>query len=115
MPRFPKLSTIVRSAVLAIALGGATIGATAPVMAAPPHIDLHFGFGGGGISIGGGRYCMSDRQVRFLLRDQGYSNVYFLDRHGRVVVLHAERHHRDYRITVDTCRGRIISIDRTHH
>jgi hypothetical protein len=114
MPRFPKLSTIVRSAAIAIALGGATLGATAPVQAAP-HIDFHFGFGGGGVSIGGGHYCLSDRQVRFMLRDQGYSDVRFIDRHGRVVAVRAERHHRDYRIVVDTCRARIISVDRLHH
>jgi len=114
MSRFPKLPTILRSAAIAIALGGATIGATAPVQAAP-HIDFHFGFGGGGVSIGGGHYCLSDRQVRFMLRQQGYDNVYVIDHRGRIVVVHAERHHRDYRISVDTCRGRIISIQRTHH
>jgi hypothetical protein len=54
MSRFPKLTTVIRSTVVALTLGGATI-AAAPVQAAPPSIDFHFGFGGGGITIGGGR------------------------------------------------------------
>ena len=79
MSRFPKLTTVIRSTVVALAIGGAAITA-APVQAAPPIIDFHFGFGGGGISIGGGRYCLSDRQVRFLLRTQGYDHIRFFDR-----------------------------------
>jgi hypothetical protein len=114
MSRFTKLPTILRSAAIALALGGATLGAaTVPVQAAPS-IDLHFGFGGGGISIGGGKYCLSDRQVRFLLRNYGYSNIHFFDRKGRIVGVRAERHNRDYLVWVDTCRARIVSVQRLH-
>jgi hypothetical protein len=114
MSRF-NLPTLLRSAAIALALGGATLGAvTVPAQAASATIDLHFGFGGGGISIGGGKYCLSDRQVRFLLRNYGYSNIHFFDRKGRVVGVRAERHHRDYLVWVDTCRARIVSVQRLH-
>jgi hypothetical protein len=116
MSRFTKLPILIRSAVVALALGGATLGAaTMPVQAASPSIDLHFGFGGGGISIGGGRYCLGDRQVRKLLQWQGYSDIRFFDRRGRVVGVRAEKHHRDYRVWVDSCRARIVSVERIRH
>lgn len=115
MSRFPKLTTVVRSAAVALSLGGAAL-AAAPALAAPPppHIDLHFGFGGGGISIGSGRYCLSDRQVRVFLRFQGYRAIRFFDRRGRIVGVRAERHGRDYRVWVDTCRARIVDVERIH-
>jgi len=114
MSRFTKLPTIIRSAAIALALGGATLGAvTVPAQAAT--IDLHFGFGGGGISIGGGKYCLSDRQVRVFLRYQGYDHIRFFDRKGRIVGVLAERHNRDYRVWVDTCRARIVSVERIRH
>jgi hypothetical protein len=111
MSRFPKLTTVIRSTVVALTLGGATI-AAAPVQAAPPSIDFHFGFGGGGISIGGERFCLADRQVRFFLRTQGYDHIRFFDRRGRIVGVRAERHNRDYRVWVDTCRARIVDVQR---
>jgi hypothetical protein len=114
MSRFTKLPTIIRSAAIALALGGATLGAvTVPAQAAT--IDLHFGFGGGGISIGSGKYCLSDRQVRVFLRYQGYDHIRFFDRKGRIVGVRAERHNRDYRVWVDTCRARIVSVERVRH
>ena len=114
MSRYTKLPTLIRSAAIALALGGATLGAaTVPAQAAT--IDLHFGFGGGGISIGGGKYCLSDRQVRKLLQWQGYHDIRFFDRKGRVVGVRAERHNRDYRVWVDTCRARIVSVERIRH
>ena len=115
MSRFTNLSTLVKSAAVALVLGGATLGAAVPAQAAPPSIDLHFGFGGGGLSIGGGRYCLSDRQVRRFLQWQGYDHIRFIDRRGRVVSVLAERHRRDYRVSVDTCRARIVGVQRLRH
>jgi hypothetical protein len=114
MSRFSKLPTLVKSAAVALVLGGATLGAAVPAQAAQPqaHFDLHFGFGGGGISIGHGKYCLSDRQVRTFLRWQGYSDIRFTDRRGRVVSVRAEKYRRDDRVTVDTCRARIIGVQR---
>jgi len=114
MSRFTKLSTLARSAVVALAIGGATVGMASPVQAATPSINLHFAFGGGGISIGGGRYCMSDRQVRFMLRNYGYDHIRFVDRRGRVVAVRAERHRNLYLVSVDTCRARIVGVQRLH-
>jgi hypothetical protein len=111
MSRFPKLTNVIRSTVVALALGGAAITAV-PAQAAPPSIDFHFGFGGGGISIGGGRFCLSDRQVRFFLQRQGFTNVRFFDRRGRVVGVRAQRSGRSFLVWVDTCRARIVSIQR---
>jgi len=112
MSRFTNLSTLVKSAAVALALGGATLGAAVPAQAAPPSIDFHFGFGGGGISIGGGKYCLGDRQVRRLLQQRGYDHIRFTDRRGRVVTVRAERGWRDYRVAVDTCRARIVEVVR---
>ena len=90
MSRFPKLTTVIRSAAVAIALGGTTLVA-APAMAAPaPTIDFHFGFGGGGIfwgldSRGHRQYCLSDRQVRRFLQARGYDHIRYTDRKGRIV------------------------------
>lgn len=113
MSRFPKLTNLIRSTVVALAVGGAAITAV-PAQAASPSIDFHFGFGGGGISIGGGHYCLSDRQVRFFLRAKGYDHIRFFDRRGRVVGVRAERHNRDYLVWVDTCRARIVAVKRVH-
>ena len=55
---------------------------------------------------------MSDREVRRNLQRQGYRDIRFLDRRGRIVHVHAEMGRRDYRIAYDTCRGRIIDRDR---
>ena len=118
MSRFPKLATVIRSAAVAIALGGATF-AAAPAMAAPvPQIDFHFGFGGGGIfwgfENGHRKYCLSDRQVRRLLQFRGYDHIRYTDRRGRIVTVRAERGRWEYRVTVDSCRARIIGIKRLH-
>jgi len=112
MSRFEKLTSIARSAVVALAIGGAAIAVAPPAQAASATIDLHFGYGGGGIHIGGGKYCLSDRQVRYLLRAYGYRDIRFTDRQGRVVEVKAERYHHRYRIAVDTCRARIVDIHR---
>ena len=107
------IKTATRAAILAIALGGAAVTAM-PVQAQPSvEFGFHFGNGGGGWHIGRpDRYCMTDRQVRRLVRAHGYDDIRFTDRRGRIVQVRAERGRRDYRITVDSCRGRIIDIDR---
>jgi hypothetical protein len=96
-----------RAVVLAIALGGATL--TAMPAQAQPSFSFEFNIGGDRFHQ---RYCLTDRQVRRLLRAHGYREIRFIDRSGRIVEVRAERGRRDYRITVDTCRGRIIDIDR---
>lgn len=112
MSRFPKLTPMLRAAAVALSLAGTTLAAAPAMAASPPHIDFHFGFGGGGIYWGGGKYCLSDHQVRRYLQRLGYSHIRYTDRRGRYVTVRAERGHREYRITVDSCRARIVGIRR---
>lgn len=114
------LTKILRAAAVALTLGGTAMVAM-PVQAQPrPDVDFNFRFGGPGFSIGIGnerpgrpdRSCMSDREVRRDLRSDGYDDVRFIDRRGRIVQVLAEQGRRDYRITYDTCRGRIIDRER---
>ena len=107
---------ILRAAAIGIALAGTAV--TAMPAQAQPSVEFgfHFGNGGGGWHIGRpgrpDRHCMSDREVRRMVRARGYDDIRFTDRRGRIVQVRAERGRRDYRITVDTCRGRIVDIDR---
>lgn len=105
------LKTTLRAAVLGLALTGAAV--TAMPAQAQPTVEFGFSFGGGGFHVGRpDRRCLSDRDVRQLVRAQGYRDIRFADRRGRIVIVRAERGPRDYRITVDACRGRIIDVDR---
>lgn len=97
----------VRAAVIGIALAGATI--TAMPAQAQPSFSFEFNIGGDRIKQ---RHCLTDRQVRRFLRWQGFEEIRFTDRDGRYVTVRAERGRRDYRVTVDTCRARIVDIDR---
>jgi hypothetical protein len=55
---------------------------------------------------------MSIRQVRRDLRDRGYRDIEFVDRRGRIVQAEAERRGREFLITYDRCRGRIVDRHR---
>jgi len=107
-----------RAALVGIALAGTAVTAM-PAQAQPTvEFGFHVGPGGGGWHVGRpgrpgpDRFCMSDREVRRLVQRNGYRDIRFTDRRGRVVTVRAERGRADYRITVDTCRGRIIDVDR---
>ena len=108
------IKTATRAAILAIALGGAAL--TAMPVQAQPSVEFNFSIGGGRGHWDGpgrpGRFCMSDREVRRLVQRNGFRDIRFTDRRGRIVQVRAERGRRDYRITVDSCRGRIVDIDR---
>jgi hypothetical protein len=117
------LKNTMKAAAMALALAGAVVTAT-------PASAQSFGFSVGndnfrfGIHAGdrwdghrwrpGPRHdiCMSDRQVRRDLRRDGYDEIRFFDRRGRIVQVRAELGRRDYRIAYDTCRGRIVDRDR---
>lgn len=103
-----------RAAVIGLALAGTAV--TAMPAQAQPSVAFGFQFGSDGPRWHGGgrpdRYCLSDRDVRQLVRASGYRDIRFADRRGRIVVVRAERGPRDYRITVDACRGRIIAVER---
>ena len=74
-----------RAALVGIALAGTAV--TAMPAQAQPNVQFHFGIGGGpGWHAGRpGRHCMSDRDVRQLVRANGYRDIRFLDRRGRIV------------------------------
>ena len=107
-----------RAALVGIALAGTAV--TAMPAQAQPHVEFGFQFGGpGGPGFWHGgrpgrpdRFCLSDREVRRLVQANGFRDIRFTDRRGRIVQVRAERGRRDYRITVDTCRARIVDIDR---
>jgi hypothetical protein len=114
------LSKFTKAAVIALALGGSAMTAM-PAQAQPsPNVDFNFRFGGPGFGFSFGtprpgrpnQYCMSDRQVRADLRRDGYREIRFFDRRGRIVQVRAELGRRDYRIAYDTCTGRIVDRDR---
>lgn len=100
----------VRAAVIGLALAGATITAL-PTQAQAQSGGFSFEF-----NIGGDRFrhrdCLNDRQVRRLVRSAGFNDIRFTDRRGRIVTVRAERGRRDFRVSVDTCRARIVDIDR---
>jgi hypothetical protein len=115
-----KIPKALRAAALVFTLAGSSLVA-APVMVATPvqaqSGSLSFSFGGEGFRFRFGdrfgsrfdrRHCMSDRAVRRDLRDRGYREIRFVDRHGRVVVVTAERRGNDFLIVYDSCRGRIL-------
>jgi hypothetical protein len=111
------LGKFIRVSAVVAALGGAL--AVVPVQAQPtPGVDFNFRFGGPGFSIGigddrrPGRMCMSESQVRRDLRRSGYDDIRFTDRRGPIMNLRAEFRGRDYRISYDSCRGRIVDRDR---
>lgn len=109
------IATKGRAALMALVIGGTAFTAV-PVQA------QEFGFG---FSFGnGGSYydyyddyrprCMSDRQIRWDLRDRGYRNIQIYGG-GRYVELRARKGGYAYRITYDACRGRIVSRSRIRH
>jgi hypothetical protein len=114
------LAKIGRAAALALVLAGssfAAMPAQASHMSGHPGVSIEFGFGFGDRFEFGDhdrRRCdlMSLRQVRRDLRSRGYHDIQFVDRRGRIVQAEAERRNRDFLITYDRCRGRIVDRDR---
>jgi hypothetical protein len=105
-----SLPKILRAAVVSVALAGAVFTA---MPAQAQSVEFRFGGPGFNVQFGDGRlHCLSNREVRRDLRQDGYREIRFFDRRGRIVQLTAERRNRDYEIAYDTCRGRIVDRDR---
>jgi hypothetical protein len=109
-----------RAAAVAVALAGTAV-TSMPAQAATVDLDFRFRVPGVTFSFGDGLrnrrgFCMSAREVRRDLRQDGYREIRFTDRRGRIVHLTAELQRpgrdRDYFIAYDTCRGRIVDRDR---
>jgi hypothetical protein len=108
-----SIKTFMCAAVIGLALAGSAVVAM-PAQAAP---SFSFGFhvGGGhhgGYRPGPSRHCLTNPEVRRLLNRHGYDRIRFIDRRGRIVAVRAERGRGDFRVTVDSCRGRIVDVDR---
>lgn len=107
------LNKLSKALVVALTLGATALPAM-PVQA--QGVDLNFRFNGPGFSLGFGDFdrhrCESDRQVRRSLRSDGYYDIRFVDRRGRVVQVIASQGRRNYIIAYDTCRSRIIDRER---
>lgn len=111
-----NFSKTFRAIAVALAVGSTALVAM-PVQAQSPSVEFSFGGPGFGFSFDTDRRnrvrsCMSDQEVRRDLRRDGYDEIRFFDRRGRIVQVYAELGWRDYRIAYDTCRGRIIDRDR---
>lgn len=106
--------TLIRSTVIGLTLVGASLSAAPAQAASQFSFGFHIGNGGyhNGPIVEHDRRCLTDRQVRRLLQRNGYDEIRFTDRRGRIVQVRAERGRHDYRVTVDACRGRIIDVDR---
>jgi hypothetical protein len=107
-----------RAAAVAVALAGSTFVAVPAVQAQDADFSVRFGTPGFSFRFGDDDFdrCMTNRQVRRDLRADGYREIQFLDRRGRIVHLVAELQRpgrdREYQIAYDACRGRIVDRDR---
>lgn len=117
------LKTTGRAAVVALALGGVALSAM-PAQAAP-QVGIQLGLGGFnggsfGLYFGDGNgpsdnfdYCMTDRQVRRALANQGWNNVKIGDDYddSRVIVV-AQYHGTWYKLRVNRCTGKVDKVQR---
>lgn len=117
-----KFKAISRGAVVALALGAASVVAMpAPVMAQSFEFNFPIAGGDGSFSFGVGRdgvrvrrACMNDREIRSALRDEGWRNINFRGERGNRVRVIAEwrRNDRLYSMWVNRCNGRVTDIER---
>ena len=116
MTALSTLQKTSRAALVAIALAGTTAVSMMPVQAASrPSIEFNFSIDTHGREFRRGhqdRFCLSDRQVRRLLRDHGYRAIRFFDRRGKVVQVTAVKGKWLYAVAVNSCNGRIVDRDR---
>lgn len=111
-----------RAAVIALALGAASIVAVpAPVMAQSFSFEFPIAGGDGSFSFGIGRdgvrirrACLTDREIRRALRDEGWENITFRgERRNRVrVIAEWDRNNRLYSMWVHRCTGEVTDIER---
>jgi hypothetical protein len=109
-----------RAAVIALALGStAMVAAPAPAMAQ----SFSFQFGNDNFSFGIGsnndgvrfrRLCLTDRQIRRGLRDEGWEDIRFIDRDGNWVrvVARWDENDRYYTMRINRCTGKVRDIER---
>lgn len=103
-----KVTTLIRAAVLGLALGASVV----PVQA--QSMQFQFGFGTDGFGFRRPLICieLTDRQIRNAVRDQGYSNIYLNVRNDRRIQVRATRGNWVYLLRVSTCTGAILNRER---
>lgn len=103
-----KATSLIRAAVLGLALGAATM----PVQA--QSFQFQFGFGSDGFGFRRPLICieLTDRQLRDAVRAQGYTNISLNVRNDRRIQVRATRGEWVYLLRVSTCTGAILNRDR---
>lgn len=117
------LKTGLRAGVVAIALAGSTLAATAPAMAQSNFgFSLNFGDFGkqsqrGGITLQFGdedffKVCLTDSQIRSALRNKGYRDVRIVRevRNSNKVYAVGRKSGDWYQVRVDRCTGKVDRI-----
>ena len=117
MSLLTTLKTGGRAALIALSLGAATLVAAPAQAAGPtPSFGFSFNFGNGGgpgmyFNYGGNpKYaCLSDKQIFWQLKNQGYSKVKIVKSKGYNVIVVARYHNKWYQLAVNRCNGKIKS------
>ena len=106
-----------RTTIAASVVGLASLAFTAPSNAAKMSVTIGSPAGYGAVEFvdhrGGWHDRLSPRDVRRILRDEGFRRIQFLDRGGRIYTASAEDWRgREVIVRVSSRSGAIISVDR---
>ena len=118
-----SLKTFGRAALVAAALS-ATALAAMPAQAAPPPPNFNFSlqlggpsmtFGGGGIQLqlgnGPTQWCLSNSQIRYMLKDDGWKNPKIVKELSSTKVIAVAMWYDDwYQMRVDRCTGKVDKV-----
>lgn len=104
------MTKVAKAAVLAVALGGATLSAL-PAQAAGPEFGFSFQFGTGGDFFP--RHpqrimCLTDYQVRQAVAAYGYNRIYLNVGEGKYIQVKASKGSRTYLLKFNRCTGQIV-------
>jgi hypothetical protein len=100
--------TTVKAAVVALAMGAGALGS---MPAQAQGFTFEFGFGNG-FEQRFPRLCLTDRQLRNAIEDQGYHSVYLNVPRDNRIQAKATRGSWVYLLEVNVCSGRIIDRER---
>jgi hypothetical protein len=106
-----------RAAVVALALGAATVTAIPTPAMAQPSFNFSIELGGGNLQFRRGdrdrRFCLSNAQVRRGLRAHGFRDIDIVRERNRNRVVVIARYGRSlYRLQVNRCSGQVRIIER---
>lgn len=118
MPQiFSTLRKSGRAAVVALALGAATVAAVPTPAMAQPSFNFSLELGGGDLKFRGGdrdrRFCLSNSEIRRGLRANGFRDIDIVGERGRNRVEVIARYGRSsYLLTVNRCNGNVRILER---